>query len=216
MEGTINDELHHDPTGDHPADGAEHRVARSGLDSHDATHVDAIPPAPFEIRRVDRPGGADHRPDGDVPSAGHFPSGVDHPTDGNHPAGRDHRSSVVLTLAGELDLTTAPRLQEQLDRAMRDARVVVIDLSGLLFIDSSGLHTLVHAEQQLSASGGQLMLVHGSPTVSRVFQLTGLSDYFTWRDSQSALPAPPEPSGDSVRIPSPLPIEKPRPSLAAD
>src|SRR5690242_50489 len=51
----------------------------------------------------------------------------------------DHPLGVVLTLAGELDLATAPALQERLDHAMRGKSAVVIDLSRLRFIDSSGL-----------------------------------------------------------------------------
>jgi anti-sigma B factor antagonist len=94
----------------------------------------------------------------------------------------DHPLGVVLSLAGELDLAAAPVLQEQLDRAVRGGGVVVVDLSGLPFIDSSGLHMLVGAERQLRASGGQLVLVRGQRAVHRVFELTGLDRYFAWCD----------------------------------
>jgi anti-anti-sigma factor len=97
----------------------------------------------------------------------------------------DHPLGVVLRLDGELDVATVPLLQEQLDRATRAGGAVVIDLTGLRFIDSSGLHLLVRAEEQLRASGGQLMLVHGPPAVRRVFELTGLDRYFAWCDSPS-------------------------------
>jgi anti-anti-sigma factor len=99
----------------------------------------------------------------------------------DHPLG-----VVVLTLGGELDLATVPLLQEQLDRAGRGRGAVVIDLSGLRFIDSSGLHMLVRAERQLRASGGQLVLVRGPRAVRRVFELTGLDRYFAWCDFPSA------------------------------
>jgi stage II sporulation protein AA (anti-sigma F factor antagonist) len=98
----------------------------------------------------------------------------------------DHPLGVVLTLGGELDLATVALLHEQLDRAMRGRRAVVIDLSGLQFIDSSGLHVLMRAERELRAAGGQLVLVYGSRAVHRVFELTGLDHYFAWHDSPTA------------------------------
>lgn len=98
----------------------------------------------------------------------------------------DHPLGVVLTLSGELDLATVPLLQEQLDRAERGGVAVVIDLSGLRFIDSSGLHVLVRAERRLRASGGQLVLVRGPRDVHRVFELTGLDRLFAWCNSPSA------------------------------
>jgi anti-anti-sigma factor len=98
----------------------------------------------------------------------------------------DHPLGVLLTLGGELDLATVPLLQEQLDRVVRGRGAVVIDLSGLRFIDASGLRVLVRAERQLRASGGQLVLVRGPRAVRRVFELTGLDRYFAWCDFPSA------------------------------
>jgi anti-sigma B factor antagonist len=91
-----------------------------------------------------------------------------------------------LTLAGDLDLATAQLLHKQLDRAMRGKGTVVIDLSGLRFIDSSGLTVLVRAERQLRASARQLVLVCGPWGVRRVFELTSLDGYFAWSDSPGA------------------------------
>ena len=93
---------------------------------------------------------------------------------------------VVLSLRGELDLATSPLLREHLDEAVANGQAVVIDLSGLEFIDSSGLRTLVHAQQQLRASGGQLVLLHGPRAVRRVFEVSTLDRYFVWSDSANA------------------------------
>ena len=98
----------------------------------------------------------------------------------------DHPLGVVLILGGDLDLATVPLLQEHLDRAMRSGAVVVIDLAGLGFIDSSGLEVLVRADRQLRASGGQLVLLGGSRAVYRVFELAGVDRYFAWFDSPNA------------------------------
>jgi anti-anti-sigma factor len=116
----------------------------------------------------------------------------------------DHPLGVVLTLGGELDLASVPLLQEQLDRAMRGRAAVVIDLSGLRFIDSCGLRTLVGAERQLHGSGGRLVLVRGPRAVHRLFELTRLDSHFEFCESPSAaLRAAREPRIGSRRIPKP-------------
>jgi anti-anti-sigma factor len=98
----------------------------------------------------------------------------------------DHPPGVVLTLRGELDLASVEALQEQLNRVMRGREAVAIDLSGLTFIDSSGLRMLVRAEQELRASGGRLVLVPGPRAVHRTFELTGLDSCFELCDSPDA------------------------------
>src|SRR6476469_2870314 len=86
----------------------------------------------------------------------------------------DHPLGIVLTLARQLDLATAPVLGERLDAALHGGAVVVIDLSGLRCIDSSALGMLVRAERQLRESGGQLVLVRGPRAAHRPFELTRL------------------------------------------
>jgi anti-sigma B factor antagonist len=98
----------------------------------------------------------------------------------------DHPLGVVLTLGGELDLATVPVLHERLDHAMRGRAAVIVDLSRLRFIDSSGLRMLVRSERQLRGSGGQLVLVRGPRAVHRLFELTSLDSHFEFCDSPSA------------------------------
>jgi anti-sigma B factor antagonist len=128
----------------------------------------------------------------------------------------DHPLGVVLTLAGELDLATAPVLQERLDAALRRGAVVVIDLSRLRFVDSSGLGMLVQAERQLRESGGQLVLVRGPRAVHRPFELTCLDSHFEFCDSPSAaLRTALVRRIESRRIPKPTRTDGARPSSAA-
>lgn len=128
----------------------------------------------------------------------------------------DHPLGVVLTLAGELDLATAPVLQERLDAALRGKAAVVIDLSRLRFIDSSGLGMLVRAERQLRDSGGQLVLVRGPRAVHRPFELTSLDSHFEFCDSPSAaIRTAFVRRIESRRIPKPARTDRPRPSSAA-
>ena len=98
----------------------------------------------------------------------------------------DHMLGVVLTLRGELDVGTVSLLQERLEHAVRGKAAMVIDLSLLRFIDSSGLHLLVRAERQLRDSGVQLVLVRGPRAVQRVFALTSLDSHLEFCDSPSA------------------------------
>ena len=128
----------------------------------------------------------------------------------------DHPLGVVLTLGGELDLATVPVLQERLDRAVRVGAAVVIDLSGLRFIDSCGLQMLVRAERQVRGSSGQLVLVRGPRAVHRAFELTNLDSHFELCDSLgAALRTALKRRIGSRRIPNPARAERPRASSTA-
>jgi anti-anti-sigma factor len=128
----------------------------------------------------------------------------------------DHPLGVVLTLAGELVLATVSVLQERLDHAMRRKAAVVIDLSRLRFIDSSGLEMLVGAERQLRESGVQLVLVRAPRAVHRLFELTRLDSRFEFCGSPSAaLRTALVRRIGSRRIPQPARTDRPRPSSTA-
>jgi anti-sigma B factor antagonist len=89
----------------------------------------------------------------------------------------------LLSLYGELDLATSPMLERRLQMAeSTDSARLVIDLSGLQFLDSTGLHTLVRAEQRWRASGRQLSLLRGPRAVQRVFELTNALQLFSFED----------------------------------
>lgn len=85
------------------------------------------------------------------------------------------RSCHVVTVAGELDLLTIRVLREALDELVATgATDVVVDLSGLTFIDSSGLGTLVRAKRRLRVLRGSVALVCQEGPVLRLLALTGL------------------------------------------
>jgi anti-anti-sigma factor len=64
-----------------------------------------------------------------------------------------------------------------------DAELVVVDLRGLEFMDSTGLHLLLQAQQQAQDSGRRLVLVRGPDAVQRLFDLTGVAEALTIVDS---------------------------------
>lgn len=88
-----------------------------------------------------------------------------------------------IRLQGELDIATAPRADEELRRAEaeRPSRIAV-DLSGLTFMDSTGLRLVVAAEQRAHEAGRELVVVRGPDAVQRVFQLTGVDERLRFVD----------------------------------
>ena len=86
-------------------------------------------------------------------------------------------ASLVLVVEGELDITTAQMLDDALRSAVATAAArIVIDLLGVSFIDSTGLHVLIkHAGAE--ESDPRIRLTRGSPQAQRLFELTGAADY---------------------------------------
>ncbi len=80
-----------------------------------------------------------------------------------------------VQLHGELDLSTAPRLEQLLDRLRHDGhRQITQDLSGLEFLSVAGLTVFLRADQALGALGGRLVLSRPTRMARRVLAITGL------------------------------------------
>jgi anti-sigma B factor antagonist len=90
-------------------------------------------------------------------------------------------NDATVTLAGELDLSTAPDLQDALADLTGEPRTVVVDLSGLEFCDSTGLAALLGAHKTLSDYGGTLELLAPNPMLVNLVRITGLDDVFEVR-----------------------------------
>ena len=101
---------------------------------------------------------------------------------------RNTDATTVISVSGELDLASSPALEEELERvAQSDAQLVVVDLRGLEFMDSTGLSVLVRAHQRAEENGRRLGLVNGSQQVQRLLTLTGVADRLTLTDVPEAL-----------------------------
>ena len=90
---------------------------------------------------------------------------------------RSERDGVVHTIRvkGELDLANAKDLEHELRRVEgTDAQSIVLDLSGLQFIDSTGVRVLLQAHARSRADSNRLALLRGPKAVQRVFELTGI------------------------------------------
>jgi stage II sporulation protein AA (anti-sigma F factor antagonist) len=90
---------------------------------------------------------------------------------------RHGERTFVVTLSGELDLGTSPELGRTLDGLSGNGpRRVVVDLSRLEFVDSSGINVLVAAARSLAGSGGHLTLAGPTGHVRRVLDIAHVPD----------------------------------------
>jgi anti-sigma B factor antagonist len=88
--------------------------------------------------------------------------------------------STVVTLRGELDLATAPQLRDCLATLPPEGEIrVVLDLTHLEFIDSTGLSVLVLLFHRTQATGSSMVIRNPSSAVIRIFEITGLASVFT-------------------------------------
>jgi anti-anti-sigma factor len=86
----------------------------------------------------------------------------------------DRESRALLTLAGEIDLDTAPLVRASVEECLREGiRTIDIDLTAVTFCDCSGLNAFLHASQQTTAAGGSLQLHYPPPLMARLVDLTG-------------------------------------------
>ncbi len=87
--------------------------------------------------------------------------------------------AYVISLAGEVDLYTAPEFKEQLLEIVgKGGKEVVVDLSNTTFIDSTTLGVLVGGVKRLRPNGGQLTLVCSDRNITKIFEITGLDKVF--------------------------------------
>jgi anti-sigma B factor antagonist len=96
----------------------------------------------------------------------------------------------VLDVAGEVDLSTAPALRARIDELIRDGvRTLVVDLTEVGFMDSSGLSVLVSAMKRMGDADGRLAIVCTRDPVLKVFTITGLDRVFAIHESLAEVTA---------------------------
>lgn len=89
---------------------------------------------------------------------------------------------VRLAVFGEVDAVSVPQLESSLSEAAdAGCAEVVLDFTGLEFIDSSGLSVLVSAHKQLRDSGIELVISSLPPPARRIFDISGLDQVLTIR-----------------------------------
>jgi len=92
---------------------------------------------------------------------------------------KELEGAIVVSLEGEVDLEHSPQARKALLDAVSKNKKVVVDLSGVSYIDSSGIASLVEAFQTARKSGGEMILAMVSESALRVLQLARLDKVFT-------------------------------------
>jgi anti-anti-sigma factor len=88
-------------------------------------------------------------------------------------------TTATLSLSGELDTSAARTVDRAVDEVVAaGATSVVIDLSDITFIDSSGLRSLIRARQQLGDTADSVRLRNPQPGAMRLLEITGLQNQF--------------------------------------
>ncbi len=95
--------------------------------------------------------------------------------------------SDVLTLRGEIDVYTAPRLRQAIiDLVEGGARHIVVDMGAVDFLDSTGLGVLVGGLKRVKIQDGELSIVTSQDKILKIFDITGLNKVFSIHDSLDA------------------------------
>jgi anti-sigma B factor antagonist len=104
----------------------------------------------------------------------------------------------IINVRGEIHVSTAPRFSQRLNDAIDSGKTaVVLDLSAVEFIDSTGLSVLLNGLRLVTQLHGRLALVCANPTVLRLFQITSLDDTFDIFDDRAAAIAHVQSAGGS-------------------
>jgi anti-anti-sigma factor len=89
---------------------------------------------------------------------------------------------AVVSPRGELDMATVGAVEQEL-KQLRGTGVdaIVLDLGGLTFMDSSGLHLIMRWANEASKDGFAFEVAPGPPTVQRIFELAAIEKTLPWR-----------------------------------
>jgi anti-sigma B factor antagonist len=100
----------------------------------------------------------------------------------------DRDGLTHMALVGELDLSTVAKVQEELRRVEQTSpATLVVDLSKLTFLDSTGLRCIVTADERAREAGRRIVIVRGPDAVQRVFSITRLEERLEMVDDVGAV-----------------------------
>jgi len=95
---------------------------------------------------------------------------------------------ILIELSGEIDIATAAVIEDELRRAEESEELIVLDLGGISFMDSTGLRIVIAGDQRMRERGGSLQLTRVPTRVSELFNLVGIADYLTIIESDGPVP----------------------------
>jgi anti-sigma B factor antagonist len=90
----------------------------------------------------------------------------------------------IVAVSGEVDVYSAPALKDNITELLESGvTTLIVDLSGVAFLDSTGLGALVEARAATSDAGGSLPIVCSQERILKLFTITGLDGVFTIHSS---------------------------------
>ena len=87
-------------------------------------------------------------------------------------------SAAVIGITGRLDTVTAPELEEYINSRLGGVETLTLDCAGLEYISSAGLRVLLRTQKKMAACG-ELKLIHVSPIIMEIFEITGFNEILT-------------------------------------
>jgi anti-sigma B factor antagonist len=91
---------------------------------------------------------------------------------------KSNGSELTIGLAGRLDTTTSPQLEEELNSSLKGVKDLCFDLKELEYISSAGLRVILTAQKKMNAQG-TMKIKNVSDTIKEIFDMTGFSDIMT-------------------------------------
>ncbi len=91
----------------------------------------------------------------------------------------DVRGYPVVAVSGELTHVTAPDLRDLLHKHFKAARTVLLDMSAITFMDTSGLATLIEARNRADTQGGQVILCGLTERITEILTVTRVTQLFS-------------------------------------
>ncbi len=81
-----------------------------------------------------------------------------------------------LKLSGRLETSTAPKLQEVVEKELEGIDELKLDMEGIEYVSSAGLRVLLTASKEMKAKGGNMIVSHVNDDVMEVFEITGFKE----------------------------------------
>lgn len=94
-------------------------------------------------------------------------------------------AALVLDVAGEIDLATAPQLEAKVTEADPEGHLV-LDMTNVTFMDSTGLRVLISAHERANENGGSLAIVAGEGPVTKLLSITGVDGWLSVYPNRAA------------------------------
>lgn len=92
---------------------------------------------------------------------------------------KNNNDEMTFSLKGRLDTTTAPLLDEEVNKDINNISKLIFDFAGLEYLSSAGLRVILSTQKAISAKGGSFIIKNVNDTIMDVFDMTGFTSILT-------------------------------------